>query len=105
MLLYLKQCCVGGRHNDGETDKDVLSPLGQRLSLPADVDLLPNMNQLHGSPKTVRVRLFQAKNWTLPLSLLPLSEREMEEREPPWSRNKNRGGMGMGGEGEHTAKG
>lgn len=51
MLLYLKQCCVGGRHNDGEADKGVLSPLGQRLSLPADVDLLPNMNQLHGPSK------------------------------------------------------
>lgn len=44
MLLYLKQCCAGGRHNDGEAERGVLSPLGERFSIPTSVDLLPNMN-------------------------------------------------------------
>lgn len=48
MLLYLKQCCAGGRRSHGEAEEGVLSPLGQHLSVPTDVDFLPNMNQLDG---------------------------------------------------------
>lgn len=57
-----------------------------------------------GCPEKVKVRLFQAENEIR--SLLSSSERD-GEREPPWSRNQNRGGkggdgaVGMEGKGEH----
>lgn len=54
-----------------------------------------------GGPKAVKVNLFQAKNWTLPLSLLPSTERK---RSHPGAGTKAEAGWGMG-EGECTGAG
>jgi len=98
MLLYLKQCCVGDRHNDGEADEGVPSLPGRHLSLPTDVDLLPDMNKLQGLSRDSKGRPIPGKKIGLFSSPCCHHQREMEEREPPWSRNKNRGGAGKGGE-------
>lgn len=54
-----------------------------------------------GCPGALKVNLFQAKNWTLPLLLLPSTE----EKEPPWSSKQSRDGMGNGGRRGHRDRG
>ena len=105
MLLYLKQRCVEGRHNDGEADKGVLSPLGQHLSLPTDVDLLPNMNQLHGLSRDSEGKAIPGqKLGSSPLPAAIIRER-WRKGNHPGTGTKTEMGWGVKGKGEHTAKG
>lgn len=67
---------LGGRRNDGEADKGLLSPPGQHLSVPTDVHLLPNMNQLCGLSRDSEGKTIPGQNLDSSPLLLALSERD-----------------------------